>query len=87
MLISKNKNEITDKIWRALGTLKSARIITSSETITLLSIILLGIDLGVIKNIDFKFLNELFIIIQPAHLQKMEGKEISPKERDYKRAN
>ncbi|MDD5440407.1 MAG: protein arginine kinase [Candidatus Omnitrophica bacterium] len=85
-LLSKNKEEITDKVWRAMGTLRSARIITSNETITLLSTIRLGIDLAIIKEPDVKVLNELFILMQPAHLQKLEGKALSPQERDVKRA-
>lgn len=87
MLIMKNKDEIVDKVWRAYGTLKSARIITSSETIKLLSAIRLGIDLSIMSGIERNLVNELFILIQPAHLQKMENKLLNPKERDYKRAD
>ena len=86
LLLEKKKDEINDKIWRALGTLKSARIISSNEAIMLLSIIRFGIDLGIVKDIDFHVLNELFILIQPAHLQKIAGKLLSPNERDGRRA-
>lgn len=86
MLMTKNKEEITDKIWRAYGTLKSARIITSKETIALLSVIRLGVDVQILKNIDIQDMNELFILTQPAHLQKLEGRSLSADERDYKRA-
>ena len=85
-MLANSRDELNDKIWRAYGTLKSAYIITSAETITLLSIIRLGIDLEVIKDIDAKMINELFILTQPAHLQKMEGRTLSPTERDTKRA-
>lgn len=86
-LLTQNKAAINDRIWRAYGTLKSARIITSGETRRLFSLIRLGVDLGVITGIDRKILNELFILTQPAHLQKIEGKELSPAERDIKRAD
>ena len=86
-LMTRNKDEVTDKIWRAQGTLKSARIITSAETIKLLSVIRLGIDLGVVREINSSTLNELFIITQPAHLQKLEGKALDHEERDHKRAD
>ena len=46
----------------------------------------LGSDLGMIKDIDRRTINELFIITQPAHLQKLENKKISSQERDLKRA-
>ena len=87
ILLVKSKDEISDKICRAQGTLKSARIITSSETIKLLSIIRLGIDLGIIKDISRDDINELFIITQPAHLQKVEGKILNHSDRDHKRAD
>ena len=87
ILMKKQKDEIVDKVWRALGTLKSARIITSLETIKLLSIIRLGIDLGVITDMEASKVNEFFIITQPAHLQKIEGKLLNPSQRDYKRAD
>lgn len=85
-LLSKNKPLLEDRINRSLGILKSARIITSQETIELLSMVRLGCDLEMVKDIDRRRINELFIITQPAHLQKIEGKRLSAQERDLKRA-
>jgi len=87
ILFTKNKNEVSDQIWRAQGTLKSARIITSQETIKLLSVIRLGVDLGILKDVKKTGINELFMLTQPAHLQKMAGKVLTPNQRDYKRAD
>jgi len=86
-LIAHSKAELYDRIWRAYGTLKSARIITSGETIRLFSLIRLGVDIGIITDIDRKILNEHFILTHPAHLQKLEGKKLSSSERDVKRAD
>ena len=86
-LLIHRREELNDKIWRAYGILKSAYIVTSAETIALLSIIRLGVDLDIIKDIDRKLLNELFILTQPAHLQKMEKRALSSSERDIKRAS
>jgi len=86
ILLSKNKEVLEDRVNRSLGILKSARIITSQETIELLSMLRLGCDLGMIKDIDRRTINELFIITQPAHLQKLENKKLSSDERDVKRA-
>jgi len=86
ILLSKNKEILEDRINRSLGILKSARIITSQETIELLSMVRLGNDLGMIKDIDRRTINELFITTQPAHLQKLENKKLSSDERDLKRA-
>jgi len=85
-LRDKKRDVIEDKISRAYATLESAHIITSSETIDLLSLVRLGIGLGMVKGLNRQKLNDLFILIQPAHLQKLAGKELSPSERDIKRA-
>jgi protein arginine kinase len=85
-VVSKNKEVLEDRINRSLGILKSARIISSQETIELLSMVRLGVDLGTIKELDKRRVNELFIITQPAHLQKIEGKKLTAGERDVKRA-
>ncbi len=86
ILLSKRKKQLEDRVFRAYGILKNVRIISSQETLSLLSDLRLGVDLGLIDNIKRSSLNELFIRIQPAHLQKMEGKELSPEERDVRRA-
>jgi len=85
-LLLQNREALEDRIWRAYGTLKSAHIITSTETIDLLSLARLGVDLGVIKQADRALINELFVVTQPAHLQKLEKKKLSPNQRDVKRA-
>jgi len=85
-LLTNQRQLLDDKISRALGTLKSAHLMTSEEALVLLSEVRLGIDLGMIKDIDINMLNELIIQIQPAHLQKLEGKHLSAEERDVKRA-
>ena len=85
-LLSKNRSVLEDRISRSSGILKSAHIITSQETIELLSMVRLGLDLGMVQGIDRVAINELFIITQPAHLQKIENKKLSGPERDAKRA-
>jgi protein arginine kinase len=42
--------------------------------------------MGLVQDLDHKTINELFIMIQPAHLQKLEGKKLGTLERDTKRA-
>ncbi|MFH2137633.1 MAG: protein arginine kinase [Candidatus Omnitrophota bacterium] len=86
VLIKQNKNGLADQVWRSFGILKSAHIISSSETIELLSNVRLGIDLGMIKGMTSKVINELFILTQPAHLQKIENKVLNAQQRDIKRA-
>ncbi len=86
-LLAKSRNALVDRVSRAYGTLKSAHIISSVEAATLLSAIRLGVDLEIVKNLDRKAVNDLFILTQPAHLQKIEGRTLSSNERDVKRAD
>jgi len=85
-LFANSRAMLEDRIHRSFGILKSAHIISSQETVELLSMLRLGCDLGMIKDIDRGKLNELFIITQPAHLQKIENKKLTQQERDVKRA-
>lgn len=86
VLLVQNRAVLEDKIWRAWGILRNARIISSQETIEQLSMVRLGMDVGILNGLDHKILNELFIMTQPAHLQKIEGKKLNTLERDTKRA-
>ncbi len=86
-LMKQNREMLQDKIWRSNGTLRSAHIINTKETLSLLSMVRLGVDMGLIDDIDRRAVNELFILTQPAHLQKIEGRLLSSAQRDVKRAN
>ena len=85
-LVIQNKPMLEDKIFRSYGVLRNAHIISSQETVELLSMVRLGADLKIIKDVDRHAINQLLIMIQPAHLQKIEGKKLSASERDIKRA-
>lgn len=87
-LKKKRKGKMEDQIWRALAALKAARLMSSSEAIQLLSLVQVGIDVGVLEGqITHTDLNQLFLLIQPAHLQKMNGKELGATDRDARRAS
>lgn len=87
-LLKRKKEEIADRVFRSFGTLNSARIITFNETIKLLSTVRLGLDLGLLKeDIDINKINEILLVSQPAHLQKVTHHEIAPYDRDIKRAD
>ncbi len=86
-LIKRNKELVEDRILRSYGTLKSARIITFAETIKLLSSVRLGVDLGVIKDIGQDTVNEILLLTQPAHLQRIMGPGAETFDRDMKRAD
>lgn len=85
-LLEKDQNFLLDHVGRAYGTLRHAYIISSKETLNSLSALRIGVDMGMFSSIDIHTVNELFIIIQPAHLQKYAGKNINSEERDIVRA-
>ena len=85
-LLISQKAVLDDKIQRAMGVLKSARLISSQEALFLLSNVRLGVNLGRIKDIDISTVNELFMLTQPAHLQINNNKILDPEQRDIVRA-
>jgi len=85
-LKAKKKDLVEDRVSRAYSTLAGAHIITSKETLNLLSLVRLGVDLKIIKKLDTHGLNELLLLIQPAHLQRLQEKVLSPSDRDIKRS-
>jgi protein arginine kinase len=74
---------LDDKVCRALGVLRTARLMTSEETLALLSHVRLGVNLDRVKDLDINKVNELFLLTQQAHLQKILGKKL---EGDIRRA-
>ncbi|MFQ5823090.1 MAG: protein arginine kinase [bacterium] len=85
-LLKEDKIKLEDSIFRALGILKNARIISSLEAMNLLSTLRLGTELGLLKNISRIALNQLLVLVQPAHLQKIYNKKLSARKRDINRA-
>ncbi len=78
--------QLEDRVFRSLGILRNARLITSSEAAQRLSEVRVGIDLGVIKELSPVVFNELIIATQPGCLQKFAGESLHPRERDFIRA-
>ena len=78
---------LDDKVSRALGLLRTARLIASEETLLLLSHVRMGVNLGRVKDIDIRTINELFLLTQPAHLQKIQGRKLEGDARRAMRAD
>lgn len=79
--------QLDDKVWRAFGILENARAMASDETLFFLSHVRMGVSMGRLQGLDLGTINELFLRIQPAHLQKMHGHALSGEERSVARAN
>ncbi len=85
-LLQRRTLAIDDKVNRALALLRSARLISSEETMYLLSLVRLGVHLERLKDVDQKAINELFLMTQPAHLQRINNQEMDPMVRGQVRA-
>lgn len=78
-------NKVIDKIYRAYGILKSAHMISGAEFTSLVSLVRLGAQGGLI-DVPLETLSELLINMQPATLNTKQGKALSSSERDVLRA-
>ncbi|ADL42921.1 ATP:guanido phosphotransferase [Caldicellulosiruptor obsidiansis OB47] len=85
-LLSENRAFVEDKVYRAYGILKYARNISSNEALKLISDVRMGISMGIIKETTIDNLDVLLNLIQPAIIQDYFGREMTPEERDIKRA-
>src|SRR5579862_4628296 len=86
-LLEKKPKMLYNHIGRAYGILANAHSISSKETMNLLSLMRLGMDLGLFSGSDRSLTDELFILTQPAHLQKQYSEKLSAEERDLLRAD
>ena len=78
---------VYNQIGRAYGILANAHSITSKETMNLLSLMRLGVDLALFSDLDRSLVDELFIVTQPSHLQKRFSDKLTAEERDLLRAD
>lgn len=78
---------VEDRVCRALGILRSARTMSSEEAFELLSMVRMGVHLGILDDLPINSVNHLFMISQPGHLQASQGgKPLDPSRRDTVRA-
>lgn len=77
MLVERNPVLLDDRVHRGLAILQTARLLGAEEAMKLLSRVRLGIYLGRIEGLDSAVVNQLFLQIQPAHLQLHAGSRLS----------
>ncbi len=85
-MLTDNKIEFEDMIYRSYGILSNCRKISSKETRELLSNIKLGVDLGILDELTDLQVQKLYLYTKPANLQKYLGEQYDSYERDIKRA-
>src|SRR6266851_2675959 len=86
-LLEKKPKMVFNHIGRAYGILANAHSISSKETMNLLSLMRLGVDLGIFPDLERCLIDELFIVTQPAHLQRRFTEKLGAEERDLLRAD
>jgi protein arginine kinase len=86
-LMQRNRASLEDKAHRSLAILRSARTIGSDETMYLLSLVRLGVNLELLAGIELATINELFLLAQSAHLQRTLHAELAPAQRGVARAD
>jgi protein arginine kinase len=78
--------QIEDKVWRAYGILRHCRSIQTQEVIELCSAVRLGVALALPGLCPLHVVNELLVVTQPAHLQRLSGGGPQAEERNICRA-
>lgn len=87
LLLEKKPKMVFNHVGRAYGILANAHSISSKEAMNLLSLMRLGVDLGHFPKVERGLIDELFIVTQPAHLQKQFTEKLAAEERDVLRAD
>src|SRR5690554_31516 len=85
--MEKKETELEDKVYRSLGILRSARILSSKEAMKHISMVKLGSDIGILKDFRGSDLVRLMIWIKPGNVQVSEKRAMDKKERDKVRAD
>jgi protein arginine kinase len=85
-LLHKRRAELEDQVFRALGVLSNARLMTTEESMQLLSMVRLGCVAGLLPDLDAKVVNQLLLLTQPVHLQRAVGQELDQDQRRSARA-
>ena len=85
-LLETDPNKLSDKVGRAFGILQNGYLLNSGEAMNLLSLIRLGIDLGVFPDTQRAVVDRLFIECQPGHIQHAARGAFDPAQRDVLRA-
>jgi protein arginine kinase len=70
-LLTDDRIQLEDKIYRSLGILNYARVLQEVECMKLISNLRLGIFLDIIKHIDSSLINKMIIMTQTPYIKKL----------------
>ncbi len=74
-MLDKGLRGIEDRVGRALGVARGARLLDLEEAVGVLSSLRLGVDRKLVDAISLKTLNELLLAAQPGHIQMTLGRD------------
>ena len=86
-LVRQERERLLDHVGRAYGIMLYARVLSSQEALDLLSSIRLGMEFELLDGVSDTRINEVMLLTQPGHLQKMAGETLEPGKRDEIRAH
>lgn len=86
-LLASRREMLEDQIWRALGTLRHARLMKVEEAMELLSVVRLGILTGIVDGVMVEQIHGLLLSTQPSHLQRTLDAVLTQQQRRVARAD
>lgn len=76
-----------DKIGRAAGIIRGAKVLSCDEYMSMISNVRLGVSEGILSGVTLEEINTLTAAVQPATLAAEHGSSLQPGQRDILRAN
>ena len=86
-LLQEKGRVVCDQVGRAYGLLRHSYSMSSKEALNMLSLMRVGVDLGIFPDSGRMEIDECFIRTQPAHLQMDYDRKLTTEERDGLRAD
>jgi len=77
---------LIDCLARSLSILQNARLLATSEALEFLSALRLGASVGLVTRLKVADVDKLIVLMQPGHLQRIEGADLDSDARDEMRA-
>lgn len=75
-LLEKNYLSLSDKVYRAYGTLTQARLIDQQEALECLSWLRLGVSMQILPNLTYNQIHEAYQLAQKGYITLLGGKEV-----------
>lgn len=85
-LLARRRHDFEDSVYRSLGILTHARLLSTEESMQHLSLVRVGVVTGVLSHVTHQQVNHLMLLTQPGHLQLACGRDLNQDERRSARA-